>query len=75
MADIIVGVLSLSAAAAIAVLSAAWARVDNCSRCVWRLRGGSCGHRKASQVPEISQIQEGIWRCPWREVVRRERSI
>ncbi len=41
--------------------------VRNCHGCVWAI-GGHCGHSTASQVPELVEIQTGMWRCPWREV-------
>ncbi len=41
--------------------------VRNCQGCVWAI-GGHCGHPTASQVPELVEIQLGMWRCPWREL-------
>jgi len=42
--------------------------VRNCQGCVWA-KDGHCGHPTASQVPELPEIQMGMWRCPWREPV------
>lgn len=42
--------------------------VRNCPNCAWHTPG-QCKHPTASQVPELPEIQMGMWRCPWREPV------
>ena len=42
--------------------------IRNCQGCAWRTPG-QCRHPTASQVPELPEIQMGMWRCPWREPV------
>jgi hypothetical protein len=45
--------------------------VRNCQGCVWA-KDGHCGHLTASQVPELLEIQLGMWRCPWRELANKK---
>jgi hypothetical protein len=45
--------------------------VRNCQGCVWA-RDGCCDHPTASQVPELPEIQMGMWRCPWRELANKK---
>ncbi len=48
--------------------------VRNCQGCVWA-KDGHCGHLTASQVPELLEIQLGMWRCPWRELANDKRDL
>jgi hypothetical protein len=48
--------------------------VRNCQGCVWA-RDGCCDHPTASQVPELPEIQMGMWRCPWRELANDKRDL
>jgi len=41
--------------------------VRNCPNCAWHTPG-QCKHPTAAQVPELVEIQMGMWRCPWREL-------
>lgn len=48
--------------------------VRNCQGCVWA-KDGHCGHPTASQVPELLEIQLGMWRCPWRELANNKPNL
>ena len=48
--------------------------VRNCQSCKWRMLE-QCKHPTASRVPELSEIQVGMWRCPWRELANDKRDL
>lgn len=47
--------------------------VRNCPNCAWHTPG-QCKHPTAAQVPELVEIQMGMWRCPWRELAPRNKA-